>query len=265
MDSQRKSAAGPLYLPVADEITVFRAAHEAGLSVMLKGPTGVGKTRLVEAMAYEFGRPLIAVACHEDLTAADLTGRYLLKGGDTVWEDGPLTRAVREGAICYLDEVVEARADTIVVLHPLLDHRRQLVVGRLGEVLEAGPEFMLVVSFNPGYQSLLKDMKPSTRQRLVSIELGFPPPEVESEVVRAEAGVSIDEARVLVKLAAAIRNLKESSLMEAASTRAIVAAGKLMRQGLSPRQAARAAIVGPLTDDEQLSRGLAELVDAYLA
>src|SRR5881275_1634945 len=190
----------PFYRAVGDEVEVFRAAARRGLPVLLKGPTGCGKTRFVEAMAHESGRDLVTVAGHEDLTSADLVGRFLLKGGETVWVDGPLTRAVREGAICYLDEVVEARQDTTVVIHPLTDHRRQLPIDRLGQTLEAAPEFCLVVSYNPGYQSVLKDLKDSTRQRMVAIELDFPPGDVEEKVVAHEAGVEPGTAAQLVRL-----------------------------------------------------------------
>jgi nitric oxide reductase NorQ protein len=254
----------PLYIPTGNEEAVFKAAYHQGLSVMLKGPTGVGKTRMVQAMAHDLGRPLITVACHEDLTAGDLVGRYLLKGGETVWEDGPLTKAVREGAICYLDEVVEARADTIVVLHPLLDHRRELVIDRLGETLRAGPEFMLVVSYNPGYQSVLKDLKESTRQRLVALQLEFPTAEIEKQVLVQEGGASNELADDLVKLAQAIRRLDINGLAEAASTRTLIAAAKLVAAGLTPRDAATAAVAQPLTDDESVARGLIALIDQYM-
>src|SRR3954466_7533761 len=188
----------PYYQAVGNEETVFKAAYRQGLSLVLKGPTGCGKTRFVEAMAHDLGRPLITVACHDDLTTADLVGRYLLKGDETVWVDGPLTRAVREGAICYLDEVVEARQDTTVVLHPLADHRRQLPIERLGETLTAAPGFGLVMSYNPGYQSVLKDLKDSTRQRLVAIDLDFPPTDIEEKVVAEEGGIGADVATQLV-------------------------------------------------------------------
>ncbi|MBA2279958.1 MAG: CbbQ/NirQ/NorQ/GpvN family protein [Acidimicrobiia bacterium] len=255
----------PWYLPVGDEATVFKAAHAARLAVLLKGPTGVGKTRFVEAMAHELGVELITVACHEDLTAADLVGRHLLEGDRTVWVDGPLTRAARTGALCYLDEVVEARQDTTVVLHALTDHRRQLPIERLDTVLDAAPTFGLVVSYNPGYQSLLKDLKDSTRQRFVGIELGFPPPEVEREVVAHEAGVDPALAERLVALGQAIRRSQLSGLREVASPRALVAAGRLVQAGIDPVAAARAAIARPLTDDPVLAAGLEELIDAYLA
>jgi nitric oxide reductase NorQ protein len=254
----------PYYVPVGNEEQVFRAAFRQGLAILLKGPTGCGKTRFVEAMAYELERPLVTVACHDDLTTADLVGRYLLQGGDTVWVDGPLTRAVREGSICYLDEIVEARQDTTVVLHPLGDHRRQLPIDRLGLTLDAAPGFCLVVSYNPGYQSVLKDLKDSTRQRMVAIELDFPPPDIEEKVVAAEAGVDPDTAAQLVRLGQAIRRVETAGLREVASTRVLVAAARLVVEGLSIRDAARAAVAGPLTDDPIVSAGLVEMIDAYL-
>ena len=257
------AAERPFYLPVGNEEAVFSAAFHQGLSILLKGPTGCGKTRFVEAMAHQLGRPLITVACHDDLTTADLVGRYLLKGGETVWVDGPLTRAVREGAICYLDEVVEARQDTTVVLHPLADHRRQLPLDRLGITLDAAPGFCLVVSYNPGYQSVLKDLKDSTRQRMVGIELTFPAPEIEEAVVAHEARIDAADAARLVQIGQAIRRVQTSALREVASTRVLVAAGRLMAAGLPAREAARAAIAGPLTDDPAVSAGLVQLIDAY--
>ena len=256
--------ARPYYVPVGNEERVFRAAFRQGLSVLLKGPTGCGKTRFVEAMAYELGRPLITVACHDDLTTADLVGRFLLKGGETVWVDGPLTRAVRDSAICYLDEIVEARQDTTVVLHPLADHRRQLPIDRLGVTLDAAPGFCLVVSYNPGYQSVLKDLKDSTRQRMVAIELDFPPAEIEQKVVAHEGGVDHETAAQLVRLAQAVRRLETAALREVASTRVLVAAARLTVEGLSLRDAARAAVAGPLTDDPMVTAGLREMIDAYI-
>src|SRR5579862_4130624 len=220
----------PYYVPMGNEEQVFKAAFRQGLSVLLKGPTGCGKTRFVESMAHDLSRSLITVACHDDLTAADLVGRYLLKGGDTVWVDGPLTRAVREGAICYLDEIVEARQDTTVVLHPLGDHRRVLPIDRLGVTLEAADGFCLVVSYNPGYQSVLKDLKDSTRQRMVAIELDFPPPGVEEEVVVHEAGIDHETAAKLVQLGQMIRRLETAGLREVASTRILIAAGRLVAE-----------------------------------
>ena len=259
------TAARPFYLPVGDEEQVFTAAYRQGLSLMLKGPTGSGKTRLVEAMAHDLDRPLVTVSCHDDLTTADLVGRFLLEGGETRWVDGPLTRAVREGAICYLDEVVEARQDTTVVIHPLADHRRQLPIDRLGIVLDAAPGFCLVVSYNPGYQSLLKDLKDSTRQRMVAIELDFPPPHLEEQVVAHEGGIDPEHAGQLVHLAQAIRRVETAGLREVASTRVLIAAARLFAEGLPLVVAARAAIVGPLTDDPLVSAGLAEMVTTYLA
>jgi nitric oxide reductase NorQ protein len=260
----RSKAPGPHYLPVGNEERVFKAAYRQGLPILIKGPTGCGKTRFVEAMAHQLGRPLITVACHDDLTTADLVGRFLLRGGETEWVDGPLTRAVREGAICYLDEVVEARQDTTVVLHPLADHRRQLPIERLGVTLCAPPEFCLVVSYNPGYQSILKDLKDSTRQRMAAIEFNFPAAEIESKIVAHEAGITSGKAAELVRLGQAIRRLETAGLREVASTRVLIAAGRLIADGLSMREAARAAVVGPLTDDATVTRGLLEMVDVYL-
>jgi nitric oxide reductase NorQ protein len=254
----------PFYLAQGNEEQIFTAAYRQGLSLLLKGPTGCGKTRFIEAMAHDLGRELITVACHEDLTAADLVGRYLLQGGETVWVDGPLTRAVREGAICYLDEVVEARQDTTVVLHPLSDHRRQLPIDRLGITLEAAPGFCLVISYNPGYQSVLKDLKDSTRQRMVALELDFPPPDVEEKIVAHEANIDPETASHLVRLGQAIRRLDNAGLREVASTRVLIAAGMLVVEGVSLQDAARAAVAGPLTDDGLLTAGLVEMIEAYL-
>lgn len=254
----------PFYKKVGDEVDIFHAAWRSRHAVMLKGPTGCGKTRFVEAMAAELGRPLITVSCHEDLTAADLLGRYLLKGGETVWSDGPLTRAVRLGAICYLDEIVEARADTTVAIHALTDYRRQLYVERLGETLTAAPEFMLVTSYNPGYQSILKDLKPSTRQRMVSIELGFPPPAIEIEVIIKETGMSEKLADELVRLAGAIRKLDIAGLPEVSSTRSLIAVADLVKSGLAPRTAVKAGMIGPLCDDHTIINSLMEIVDVYI-
>jgi nitric oxide reductase NorQ protein len=253
----------PYYVPVGNEEQVFQAAFRQGLSILLKGPTGCGKTRFVEAMAHDLDRPLITVACHDDLTTADLVGRFLLDGGNTRWSDGPLTRAVREGAICYLDEIVEARQDTTVVLHPLADHRRQLPIDRLGVTLDAPDAFCLVVSYNPGYQSVLKDLKDSTRQRMVAIELDFPPADIEEKVVAHESGVDNGAAAQLVRLGNAIRRLDAAGLREVASTRVLVAAGRLMSEGLGLQEAARVAIAGPLTDDPLVTAGLFEMIDAY--
>jgi nitric oxide reductase NorQ protein len=245
-------------------VELFEAAWRRGLPVMLKGPTGCGKTRLVEFIADRVDVPLFTVSCHEDMTASDLIGRYVLTGGDTEWVDGPLTRAVRAGGICYLDEIVEARQDATVAIHSLADHRRELNVERLGgERLTAAEGFMLVVSYNPGYQSVLKDLKTSTRQRMVSIELDFPPPELELEILRAEASVDGPVAENLVRLAQAIRRVKDAGLREAASTRTLIAAAALTDEGLSFRDAATAAIAGPLTDDLELREGLITMIDAH--
>ncbi|BBX17461.1 AAA family ATPase [Mycolicibacterium duvalii] len=258
------TASRPYYTPVGNEETVFKAAYRQGLSIVLKGPTGCGKTRFVEAMAHDLGRPLITVACHDDLTTADLVGRYLLRGDETVWVDGPLTRAVRDGAICYLDEVVEARQDTTVVLHPLADYRRQLPIERLGVTLDAAPGFGLVMSYNPGYQSVLKDLKDSTRQRMVAIEFGFPAPEVEEAIIAHEAGVDAGTAAELVRFGQAIRRLETGGLREVASTRVLIAAGRLIAEGLPVAVAAEVAVAGPLTDDVAVGRGLRELIEVYL-
>jgi nitric oxide reductase NorQ protein len=258
------AAARPFYVPVGDEEQVFKAAFRQGLSVLLKGPTGCGKTRFVEAMAHDLDRPLITVACHDDLTTADLVGRFLLEGGETRWVDGPLTRAVREGAICYLDEVVEARQDTTVVLHPLADHRRQLPLERLGTVLDAAPGFCLVVSYNPGYQSVLKDLKDSTRQRMVAIEMDFPPADVEEKVVSHESGIDHEHAAQLVQLGQVIRRLETAGLREVASTRVLIATARLFAEGVPLATAARAAVAGPLTDDPVVTAGLNELIANYL-
>ena len=243
---------------------MFGAAARRGLPVLLKGPTGCGKTRFIQAMAHQLGRDLITVAGHEDMTSADLVGRFLLKGGETVWVDGPLTRAVRQGAIFYLDEVVETRQDTVVVIHPLADHRRELAIDRLGTTLPAAQGFQLVISYNPGYQSVLKNLKESTRQRFVAIELGFPGADIEIEVVAHEAGVDDETARHLVTLANAVRGLDGSPLREVVSTRMLVLAGGLVAEGLSLRSAVQSAVVQVLSDDPDVVRALGELVDGIL-
>ncbi|MBK0399450.1 CbbQ/NirQ/NorQ/GpvN family protein [Limibaculum sp. M0105] len=259
---QLKGAEVPFYLPDGDECDVFAAAYANGLPLLLKGPTGCGKTRFVAHMAAQLGRPLYTVACHDDLAAADLIGRYLLKGGETVWVDGPLTRAVREGAICYLDEVVEARKDVTVVLHPLTDDRRILPVDRTGEELEAAPGFMLVASYNPGYQNILKTLKPSTRQRFLSIEFDFPSPERETEIVATESRLDPERTARLVRLAGKLRALKGQDLEEGVSTRLLVYCATLIRQGMPVERAILAAMIEPLTDDEDVKRGLLDLVTA---
>jgi nitric oxide reductase NorQ protein len=254
----------PYYLQVGNEIELFMAAWRRGIPVMLKGPTGCGKTRLVEYVADRVSVPLYTVSCHEDMTASDLLGRYLLTDGGTEWVDGPLSRAVREGGICYLDEIVEARQDATVAIHSLADHRRELNIERRGgERLKAAPGFLLVVSYNPGYQSVLKDLKMSTRQRMVSIELDFPAPELEVEILREEAGVPAELAEELVRLGQAIRRVRDAGLREAASTRTLIAAAALIDEGMSFRDAAIAAIAGPLTDDLELRDGLITMIDAH--
>ena len=254
----------PYYRPVADEVQVFEAAYRNRLPLLLKGPTGCGKTRLVAHMAARLGQPLQTVSCHDDLTAADLTGRYLLKGGETVWSDGPLTRAVRQGGICYLDEVVEARKDVTVVLHPLTDDRRILPLDRTGEVLKAPDSFMLVVSYNPGYQNILKSLKPSTRQRFIAIELDFPPPEHEAAIVAAESGLAIERVKPLVLAAARLRALKGRDIEEGVSTRLLVYAASLIRDGMSLDRAIAVAIVEPLSDDGEIKKALRDVVAATI-
>jgi len=254
----------PFYLPNGNECTLFEHAYRRKLPLLLKGPTGCGKTRFVAHMAAKLGLPLQTVSCHDDLTAADLTGRYLLKGGDTVWADGPLTRAVRDGGVCYLDEVVEARKDVAVVLHPLTDDRRILPLERTGEELHAPDNFMLVVSYNPGYQNLLKSLKPSTRQRFVAIEFDFPPEQAEIEVVAKESGLPPERCRMLVTLARRLRALKGHDLEEGVSTRLLVYCAGLMADGLSLDEAVNAALIEPLTDDALVKKGLLELARVVL-
>lgn len=256
---------GPWYLAQGNEVQVFEQAHAQRLAVMLKGPTGCGKTRFVEHMAWRLKRPLITISCHDDLAASDLVGRFLIRHDGTVWQDGPLTRAVREGAICYLDEVVEARADTIVVLHPLTDYRRLLPIDKTGETLEAAPGFMLVVSYNPGYQRMLKDLKPSTRQRFVALEFDFPDAPREARIVAAESGVDEATAAGLVALARQLRGLQDRGLAEVPSTRLLVAAARLIAAGVDVKQACRVAIVSPLSDEPTLVGAMRDLVDLTFA
>jgi nitric oxide reductase NorQ protein len=253
--------AAPYYVPLGNEVELFRAAHQRGLPVMLKGPTGCGKTRFVEHMAHALGRPLVTVACHDDLSASDLTGRFLIRGSETVWQDGPLTTAVRTGAICYLDEVVEARQDTLVVIHPVTDDRRILPIEKTGESLAAAPGFQLVISYNPGYQHALKDLKPSTRQRFVALEFDFPAPARETEIVMHESGVPRATARALTELAVQIRRLRDQGLAEAPGTRLLVSTGRLIVRGIAPREACRTAIAAPLTDDPDLLAAIDDLVE----
>ena len=251
----------PYYMKTGDEIKIFNAAYAQKLPVMLKGPTGCGKTRFVEYMAYSLKRPLITVACHEDLFASDLIGRFLLKNDETVWSDGPLTKAVRIGAVCYLDEIVEARKDTTVVIHPLTDNRRTLSIDKKGEVIHAHPDFMMVISYNPGYQSVLKDLKQSTRQRFISIDFNYPEAAKEALIVSYEGGIETDTAGQLVSLAVKIRNIKEHGLTEGASTRLLIYAARLISKGIPASQACRSAMSLPLTDDERLLETLNDLIE----
>ena len=257
-------ATEPYYLPVAREIELFEAAHAARLPVILKGPTGCGKTRFVEHMAWRLERPLITVACHEDLSSTDLVGRFLLEGEETIWHDGPLTSAVRNGAICYLDEVVEARKDTVVIIHPLTDHRRRLPIEKRGTLLEAPDDFMLVVSYNPGYQSILKDLKQSTRQRFVAIEFDYPPPEMEAEIVAREGRVDEGTARDLVLIGQKVRNLRGHGLEEGVSTRLLIYAAQLIALGIPPVDAAEVAMSSPITDDRELQRSIREIITTVI-
>ena len=273
----------PFYLPVRDEVKLFEVAYSQKIPVLLKGPTGCGKTRFLEYMAYRLGRPLsvvksrsrqagtsskpqaiplITVACHEDLTASDLVGRYLLDGDSTQWIDGPLSRAVKAGAICYLDEIVEARKDTTVLVHPLTDHRRILPVEKKGEVIEASDGFLLVVSYNPGYQSTLKDLKQSTRQRFVAIEFDYLPLELEAEVIKHESGAAETLAWDLARLGEKVRNLKEYHLQEGVSTRLLIYAGQLIKQGISPRRACQVSVVWAISDEAGMQQSIEEVVSS---
>jgi nitric oxide reductase NorQ protein len=270
----------PFYIPVSDEIELFEAAYAQKIPVLLKGPTGCGKTRFIEHMAWRLNQargnepsskkksgsksassvPLITIACHEDLTASDLVGRYLLEGQETKWIDGPLTRAVKTGAICYLDEIVEARKDTTVLIHPLADYRRQLPIEKLGLTLNAEDGFLLCMSYNPGYQSALKDLKHSTRQRFMAIEFNYPECEPESRIIAHESGVSLSIAQSLARLGQKIRNLKDYGLLEGASTRLLVYVGRLINQGISPRRASQTALSWALTDDLDVQQSIDEVI-----
>ena len=254
----------PFYESTGNEIDLFEHAHRNHLPVLIKGPTGVGKTRFVAYMAAKLGLPLYTVACHDDLTAADLVGRHLIGDGATYWSDGPLTRAVREGAICYLDEIVEARKDTTVLIHSLTDHRRMLPVEKLGETLDAHPDFLLVISYNPGYQSVLKDLKPSTRQRFVSLDFDYPDVERETRIVRHESGVDEASAERLSVIGERVRNLREHGFEEGVSTRLLIYAAKLITRGIEPRRACDLAIARSVTDDEEVVQAINEIVDILL-
>jgi nitric oxide reductase NorQ protein len=256
--------AAPYYEPQGNEIAVFEAAARRKLPVMLKGPTGCGKTRFLEYMAWRLKRPLVTVSCHEDLTSSDLVGRFLLAGAETVWQDGPLTRAAKAGAICYLDEIVEARTDSTVVIHSLTDHRRKLTLEKKGEEIDAHDDFLLVISYNPGYQTVLKDLKPSTKQRFVGLTFDFPTPEVEKKILMTEVpGLPGDIATKLVATGGKARGLKDHGLDEVTSTRALVYAANLIIAGLQPVEACRAAMVNPMTDDIELSAALTEIISAH--
>lgn len=253
----------PYYRPVADEVELYSAAYQARMPVMLKGPTGCGKSRFVEFMAWKLGRPLITVACNEDMTASDLVGRFLLDANGTRWQDGPLTIAARIGAICYLDEVVEARQDTTVVIHPLTDHRRTLPLEKKGELVQAHTDFQLVISYNPGYQSLMKDLKQSTKQRFGALDFAYPEAETEAEIVSHETGVDGDIAQKLVQVAHRARNLKGHGLDEGISTRLLVYAGNLIAKGIDPMAACRMTLVRPITDDPDMRDTLDAAVNTY--
>jgi len=253
----------PYYRPLADEVELYEAAYGARMPVMLKGPTGCGKSRFIEYMAWKLGRPLITVACNEDMTASDLVGRFLLDAQGTRWQDGPLTVAARIGAICYLDEVVEARQDTTVVIHPLTDHRRNLPLEKKGELVQAHPDFQLVISYNPGYQSLMKDLKQSTKQRFGALDFEYPDADTETEIVAHESGVDPETARKLVQVAHRSRNLKGHGLDEGISTRLLVYAGSLIARGIEPKAACRMTLVRPLTDDADMRETLDAAVGTF--
>ena len=254
----------PYYEPQGNEIAVFEAAYKRRLPVMLKGPTGCGKTRFLEYMAFQLKRPLVTVSCHEDLTSSDLVGRFLLEGSETVWQDGPLTRAVKAGAICYLDEIVEARTDSTVIIHSLTDHRRRLTIEKKGQEIDAHDDFMLVISYNPGYQTVLKDLKPSTKQRFIALHFDFPTEDIERKIVINEVpGISPDIAHQLVATGRKARLLKDHGLEEASSTRALVYAANMISAGLDPVAACQVAMVNPITDDSELAEALMEVVQAH--
>lgn len=254
----------PFYLPIKDEVELFRIAYENKLPLMLKGPTGCGKTRFLSFMAYKMHLPLITIACHEDLTASDLVGRYLLDGSTTRWQDGPLSLAVRHGGICYLDEIVEARKDTTVVIHPLTDDRRVLPLEKRGQILEATDSFMIAISYNPGYQTVLKDLKQSTKQRFITLEFDYPEASLEEEIVVHESGLDRKSASDLRKIAEKIRGLKDRGLDEGVSTRLLIYAGILITKGVEPRRACSVALIKPITDDLEIQKTLEEIVAAVI-
>lgn len=265
MTALNAPGAAPFYQPQGNEVVLFEAAYAARLPVMVKGPTGCGKSRFIEYMAHRLDRPLVTVACNEDMTASDLVGRFLLDANGTRWQDGPLTVAARTGAICYLDEIVEARQDTTVVIHPLTDHRRQLPLDKKGETVKAHPNFQLVISYNPGYQSLLKDLKPSTKQRFAAFEFDYPGAELEAAIVSTEAGLDLRTCASLVQIAHAARQLKGHGLTEGISTRLLVYAAVLIGQGVAAREACRMAMVRPITDDADIRQTLDHTIDAIFA
>ena len=262
---QYKISQEPFYQPQGNEVALYQAAYAARLPVMLKGPTGCGKSRFVEHMAWKLGKPLITEACNEDMTASDLVGRYLLDANGTRWLDGPLTTAARHGAICYLDEIVEARQDTTVVIHPLTDHRRTQPLDKKGELIEAHPDFQLVISYNPGYQSLMKDLKQSTKQRFAAMEFDYASASTEAGIVAREAGIDLDTAGRLVQIGITARNLKGHGLDEGISTRLLVYAATLINNGIAPRDACRMALVRPITDDADIRDTLDHAIDAVFA
>lgn len=252
----------PYYLPQGEELVIAEAAYTHNIPLLLKGPTGCGKTRFMQHFAWRLKRPLITVSCHDDLSTGDLVGRYLIKGGEAIWVDGPLTLAVRHGAICYLDEIVEARKDTTVVIHPLADDRRELPIEKRGELLTAPPEFMLAVSYNPGYQSVLKDLKQSTRQRFISIDFDYPDENLETDIVCHESAIDHETGSTLVRLGKMTRHLKNEGLQEGASTRLLIHAGKLIKSGMAPRRACQAAVTETLTDEPELTASISEMVSS---
>lgn len=254
----------PFYLPLGDEVELFRIAYEDKLPLMLKGPTGCGKTRFLSYMAYKLELPLITIACHEDLTSSDLVGRYLLDGSTTRWQDGPLALAVKHGGICYLDEIVEARKDTTVVIHPLTDDRRVLPLEKRGQILEARDDFMVVISYNPGYQTVLKDLKQSTKQRFISLEFGYPPASLEEEIVVHESGLDRKDAADLRKIAEKFRGMKNRGLDEGVSPRLLIYAGVLIKKGVDRRRACSIAMIDPITDDLEIRKTLEEIVSSIL-
>jgi len=252
----------PYYCVIDNEVTLFESAFQNQIPVLLKGPTGCGKTRFMQYMAWKLKRPLITVSCHDDLTASDLVGRYLIRGGETVWADGPLTKAVMVGGFCYLDEIVEARKDTTVVIHPLADDRRILPIEKKGEILKAPQEFLLCISYNPGYQSILKDLKQSTRQRFMAIEFKYPQKSLEIEIIMHESGVEENLAEKLVSFGKKTRNLKDKGLTEGASTRLLIHAAKLIDADIDVKKACEVAVSSPLTDDHEMLGALSEIVNS---